>query len=142
MMKRIGTIIARVLLVLYLAALAYLCFGKFSSIPSIPVPLFGIAPDKFFHFIMFLPFPFLVYFSIGKRSASPWKAVGKTVCIFLLGCLLAAATEVVQSFIIYRSGDAKDFLADGLSLSINSLIVFVIDLIRNRRLWSRNPSHQ
>ena len=50
--------------------------------------------------------------------------------LFALGCMLAGATEIGQTYTKYRSGDLKDFKADGLALGISCLIVLVIDLAK------------
>ena len=45
-----------VLLILYLGAVAWLCFGSFDNAPSIKESFLGIPTDKLIHFSMFLFF--------------------------------------------------------------------------------------
>ena len=47
----------RILFFLYIAAVLYLCFGRFDNAPSIELNLWGIPTDKIVHFLMFFPFP-------------------------------------------------------------------------------------
>ena len=52
---------------------------------------------------------------------------------FLIGCLLAAGTELGQAFLTdYRTGDSMDFLADFIALFSGSLIATSIDLLKLR----------
>ena len=60
---KVNKTIARIVFLLYLAVLMYLCFGKFQGIPQAPHGFFGIEGDKVVHFLMFLPFPILSYFA-------------------------------------------------------------------------------
>ena len=51
----------RVAFYLYLIAIAVLCFGKFSDLPSVSNTILGIPTDKVVHFVMFFPFPILAF---------------------------------------------------------------------------------
>ena len=120
-------------MILYIAAVAFLCFAHFEKMPDIQKTVLGLEQDKIVHFLMFLPFPFLSYFAIGKNPSGPWKAIGAVLLIFLAGCLIAAGTELGQGFFPYRSTDAKDFLADACALALGSLAVFIIMLVKGVR---------
>jgi len=116
----------------YLGLVAYACFGHFENVPDITKTFLGIPMDKLVHFIMFFPFPILCYMLTG-RFGSNWKAVLGMVVIFLIGCLLASGTELVQSKLAYRGAEVADFRADCISLAISSLIVFILDVSRKRK---------
>jgi hypothetical protein len=124
---------ARVLFVLYLVAVAWLCFGKFSSVPDVPRSFWGIPTDKVVHFLMFLPFPLLAYGALGVRPRSFFLSLLLVAGIFAAGCVLSGGTEVVQSFLYWRSGDLRDFEADALALGISSGIVLLIETVRQIR---------
>ena len=49
--------------------------------------------------------------------------------MFVIGCLLAGATEVIQGELGYRTEDIMDFRADGISLAIASIITFILRLL-------------
>ena len=138
-MKRNTTLCFRILMILYIIALAVLCFGHFGSLPQIHSKILGLEQDKVVHFLMFLPFPLLSYYALGIQPSGPWKAIGLVLLIFLAGSLVAAATEIAQGFLPYREADPKDFLADTCALALCSLAVFIIMLVKGIRS-SRTPS--
>lgn len=118
---------------LYIAAVLYLCFGKFSDLSSVPRSLFGIESDKLVHFLMFLPFPILFYMALGLCTAKPWHSILLALGILCLGTMIAAGTEYVQGLIPYRASDPADFTADFLALCISSVIILLIDLNKTKR---------
>ena len=126
-----------ILLLVYLGVLAWCCFGNFDDIPQPRKEFFGIAFDKIVHFIMFLPFPFLCFLAFNCIEAKPWKAMLGIVAIFLAGCLIAAGTEIGQSYTAHRVGDPKDFMADFLSLAVSSLAMTVFYLVKRLRLKTK-----
>jgi len=126
-------LLARVVFLLYMAAVLYLCFGKFSSLSSVPRQLLGIDSDKLVHFLMFLPFPILFYLSFGCNASKPLHSILLALGTLCLGSLIAAGTELVQDFIPYRASDPADFLADFLALALSSFIILLIDLNKKKR---------
>ena len=132
-MKKRTIILFRILLVLYIVALLILCFGHFGNLPQIHSKILGLEQDKVVHFLMFLPFPLLCYWADGIEPDGPRKAIGRMLSIFLSGCLMAAATEIAQRFLPYRTADPKDFLADTIALAVSSLAVFIVMLIHGIR---------
>ena len=124
---------ARILFGLYLVAVAVLCFGKFDSAQDVPRDLWGIPTDKIVHFLMFFPFPILACLASGCYRGERWQATFRTVIAFLAGCAFAAATEWVQTWLSYRSGDPVDFGADALALLLSSAIVLIIVLAKHRK---------
>lgn len=133
-MTRRQRIFARILFVVYLASVAWLCFGRFDSMPDVPRYFLGIPIDKIVHFLMFFPFPILAFLAFDKFTEKWWVSVLFTLGTFLVGALIAAGTEVGQARLTsYRSGDPKDYLADLLALGISSLIVLTIDIWKQRK---------
>ena len=92
--------IFRILLVLYLCAVAWLCFGHFSNIPNIKMSYWGIPTDKIVHFLMFFPFPLLAFGGFDKYTTKPWHSFLFVAVLFGIGCLLAGATEITTVVII------------------------------------------
>ena len=75
-----------VLFLVYVALVAWLCFGMFKPSQDIPRSLFGIPIDKVVHFLMFLPFPILGTIAFDFRSW--WRALALTTLLALLSTLL------------------------------------------------------
>ena len=132
-MTRRQLIWARILFAVYLAAVAFLCFGQFSGSQDVPMDLWGIPTDKVVHFLMFFPFPLLACLAFGGYRGTPGQAVLKTAAAFLAGCVFAAGTEWVQTRLPYRSGDPVDFQADALALLLSSIIVLLLVLVKHRK---------
>lgn len=131
------------LLIAYLGAVVYCCFGHFSDLPEINSDsLFGIPADKVVHFLMFFPFPILCHLAFAGWTTKTSHTVLSVSVIFLTGAVIAAATEIGQSFTDYRSGDILDFTADTISLAVSSMIVLLIDLHikkHQKRICSKEP---
>lgn len=123
------TILARILFVVYLAAIAFLCFMHADKIPDMQKTLFGIPTDKVAHFLMFLPFPILAFLAYDHVTNKVWSAVLSAVLTFAVGAAIAWGTEYIQGMLPYRSRDVADFRADLLALGISTLGVFITDLV-------------
>lgn len=122
-------IIFRILMILYIFAVGYLCFNNFKDIPSdLPKMLFGIPIDKVAHFCMFFPFPILGFFAFDHSRWSVLETIGKILVLAAYGCIFAGLTELVQGLLPYRTDDLADFKADTIGISLASLIVFIVDI--------------
>ena len=114
-----GRLIARIVFLLYLAAVLYLCFGNFSDMSSVAKHFLGIESDKVVHFLMFLPFPVLFYMAFGWRTRNPWHSI-----------LLAVATSIDAlavgfSFaMIQEEHVARAFLVIGLTSFVVSFLAY------------------
>lgn len=120
-------------MLLYICTVAYLCFHRFSSLPSISQTIFGIPTDKVVHFFMFLPFPALTVMCMGEVPHSRSAIILQGILAFLAGCLFAVLTEYIQTKLYYRSGDILDFAADAIALALTSVISFSILAHRFRK---------
>ena len=126
-------LVSLILFILYLAALAWCCFGNFDDLAKVQKSFFGIATDKVVHFIMFFPFPILCFQSFSFAVRKQRTAFLATILVFFLGCLVAAGTEIGQSYTSYRSGDPMDFGADVLSMAISSVLCLICYLIYRKK---------
>lgn len=123
----------RVAFYLYLAVLAVLCFGSFPGLPAVSEDLFGLPTDKVVHFVMFFPFPILTFLAYDNFMGNRKEVLVFALITFLLGCFIAAGTEVGQSlFTTTRVGDVMDFLADVVALVSGSAIALLMELRRFR----------
>ena len=113
----------RILLVIYLAAVAYICFASQGDLPSFDEWPFKIPADKVVHFLMFLPWPILACLSVLPFDAGRTrKAVIVMMLMTLAGCAIAGVTEWIQGLLPYRSKDIFDCIADCLGLLTGALL--------------------
>ncbi|MDO5442454.1 MAG: VanZ family protein [Bacteroidia bacterium] len=126
-------IIQKSIFLIYLAAVAYLCLGHFSRLPNVPRIIWGIPIDKWVHFIMFFPFPVLFHWAFRWPTSKWWHSLLLTAGILAVGALVAYSTEFIQGLTTYRSRDLMDFRADFKALSLSSIIVLTIELIKIRK---------
>ena len=125
-------ILARIFLVVYLGLIAFACFGHFDKLPEM-IPYFLVLPQhKLAHFITFFPLPFLMWLAFDKYTTKTWHSLLFIIGAFLTGCVIAAATEVGQYYTGYRSADSLDFFADALAMAICSLLVFILDISKQK----------
>lgn len=129
------TILSRILFILYLAAIAFLCFMKVDKLPQIQRLILGIPADKVAHFLMFLPFPILAFLAYDHVTDKPWRCVLFAVVNFLCGAAVALLTEYIQGLLPYRSRDLADFQVDLLAIGASTLLVFIVDIFHTK---SRN----
>ncbi len=123
----------RILLVVYLAGVAYLCFGHFDDLPSIQKTIFGIPMDKVVHFCMFFPAPLIGFFAFRDKPKPAGEALVSLICICSFACIFAGITEIIQGTLPYRSEDINDFKADCLAIGIATVLTFFINLIMSGR---------
>lgn len=124
----------RAIFFVYLAAVLYLCFGRFENAPSVEWNLFGIPTDKLVHFGMFFPYPILAFLAFDKYTETVKSSLLFTLATLLVGILLAIGTEWGQAHLTdYRSGDPWDLTADILALVLSSVIIFVWDISKQKK---------
>ena len=126
-------IIFRILTILYVVAVAWLCFANLSKAPQMPRTLFGLPIDKVVHFLMFFPFPILAFLAYDHLTQTPWQALAALISICAIGGIFAGITEIIQGQLSYRTKDINDFGADCLAIGLSGLLVFVIDVLKMRK---------
>ena len=131
--NRIRARIFQIILVLYIAAVGFLCFANFHQMSNVPRSFLGIGTDKIVHFLMFFPFPILAFFAYDRLTKTPWQALAALVSICAIGCAFAGLTEVIQETLPYRTKDLHDFGADCIAVGIASVLVFVIDVAKMKK---------
>ena len=112
-------------MLLYLCAVAVLCFANMGKAPT-QGEIWGIPSDKIAHFLLFIPFPFVAWRCTRPRTETVPYIVGKICLIFLLGLLLGFATEYIQGYLPQRCRELLDFLADfcGITAACLSIVIF------------------
>ena len=131
--NRTRSLLFKLAMLLYVVAVAYLCFANFHKLPEVPKTFLGIPMDKVVHFCMFFPFPILAFFAYDKITETPLQALAALLCICAFGGIFAGLTEIIQGSLPYRSQDVHDFNADLLSIGISGLLVFVYDVSKMKK---------
>ena len=131
--NRTRSLLFKLAMLLYVVAVAYLCFANFHKLPEAPRTLFGIPTDKIVHFCMFFSFPILAFFAYDRLTETPLQALAALLCICAFGGIFAGLTELIQGALPYRSQDVHDFSADLLSIGISGLLVFVYDVSKMKK---------
>ncbi|MBR5724319.1 MAG: VanZ family protein [Bacteroidales bacterium] len=131
--NRLRSILFKIAMLLYIAAVAYLCFANFHKLPDVPKSFLGIPMDKLVHFCMFFPFPILAFLAYDKLTDTPLKALAALISICAVGCIFAGITELVQDSLPYRTKDLNDFGADCLAVGLASVLTFIIDISKMRK---------
>lgn len=126
--KSSRVVLSRILFILYLGAIAFLCLVHPGRLPEVSRFIFGIPTDKVAHFLMFLPFPVLAFLSYNLRSTKVWHTLLFTLIVFTVGFGLAALTEYLQGLTSYRTSERADLVADTIALGCSCLMVFLVDL--------------
>ncbi len=133
-MKRGTVIFFRIVFLLYIAAVLYLCFGHFDNVPGVKWSYFGIPTDKIVHFGMFFPFVILSNWAIGRRPEKWYLGVLAGILLGLLGLGIAALTEIGQNLLTdWRVGDVADYRADQLAVTISTILVIILNIYRSLR---------
>ena len=128
-MKTYSRLFKIILFLVYLAAVAWLCFGNFKPGPDIPRRLFGYPIDKVIHFLMFLPFPVLGALAFDFRSW--WRALSIST---LMGNIIAFSFEHLQGRITkYRVTDPSDLNANLIGITVGILIAVIIGLCARKK---------
>ena len=122
-------IIWTLVFLLYVAAVAWLCFGSFSPSPDMPREILSIPVDKCVHFLMFMPFPVLG--TLAFREHSWWR----TLCwMTLIANIIATLFESLQTRINpERFTDPKDLNANLLGITTGLLLMALIGLFSNKK---------
>lgn len=124
----------RLVFFLYLAAVLVLCFANFTDAPSVTQSILGIPTDKIVHFCMFFPFPVLAFLAFDTFTKNWRTSLLFAIAAFGAGIILALVTEWGQAHLTtWRSGDPKDFAADIIALGVSSILVFILDIRKQRK---------
>lgn len=137
---KISSNIWRMLTVIYLAVVAYLCFWRFSPSPSVPNFIFGIPTDKVLHCLMFTPAVPLVFLSLpGKWKRGFWMELPILLLTAVFSATVAGLVELFQGLTSYRSCDLYDYYADIAGISFASIVTLSVLAFRAfRSRSSRN----
>ena len=122
---------AILLFAVYLAAVAYLCFLRPDSIPTLPQFIYGIPTDKVIHFFMFLPDPLLAYISFRPDKGGLGAELLAFAAILAAGAVMAMGVERLQ-IAAGRNYDIKDFYANLAGMAAGAAATAVFIFARHR----------
>jgi VanZ family protein len=97
----------------------------------IPKSFLSIPIDKFVHFLMFLPYSFLVFGAFKNKHF--WVLLIHILCT---GILLAIITEYSQALLtVNRTPELTDLLADIIAITTGVITIVLLKnkFIRNRK---------
>ena len=117
----------------YIASLLTLCLIKPDDLPQPEIYFFGLPVDKVVHFLMFLPFPVLVYMMLFEKARKKWLDTLILAGGMALGLCAALGTEFLQSLTQYRSADIHDVYADMQGICLGGIIVLAFIILRKNR---------
>lgn len=117
----------------YIAAILVLCLIKPDDLPQPEIYIFGLPVDKVVHFLMFMPFPVLVYMMLFEKTRRRWQEVLILAGGMALGLCAAFGTEFLQSLTQYRSADIHDVYADMQGICSGGVLVLLFIILRKNR---------
>lgn len=118
--------------ILYMTAVAVLCFLRPENLPQIEtVSFLGIPTDKLLHFMLFFPFTILSSGIFINRKTGLPQALAIIVILTLTGTVVAYGTEIIQSYTGYRTFEAADFHADAAGIAVGTAF-YIAYIIFNR----------
>lgn len=121
---------AAILLVIYLAAIIYLCLMKPDDIPDAPLTIFGLPADKLVHFCMFAPFPVMSFTTFNQKGSSITRQLVLIAILAAVGAGFAYGTEQLQALTGYRAYEITDFYADSIGLACGTAAVVTYILFK------------
>lgn len=124
--------LSRILLLLYVAAVCLLCFLHIGNGISMNDTWLGFPRDKVLHFLMFLPFPVLMYMAFHKPAGKPWRLIFFLLVTIVIGAIAGGAIELIQKATGYRSCDILDFRADCIGLLAGCIIMLIYGAISKK----------
>lgn len=117
---------------IYIAAVLLLCLMKPTDLPQHDIMIFGIPADKLAHFIMFMPYPILVYLMFFDRNRSRLLDLCILAVCIAMGIGTAIGTEQLQAMTQYRTPDINDVYADMKGMAPGCIGVLIYILIKKR----------
>lgn len=126
-MLRSAKILINTLYVIYLTMVLFLCFYKFSPTGiDLGRHFLGIRLDRYVHFAMFFPYPFITWLTCRYTAGSRFLRKQAIIITLTSGLIFAGLTEICQDvFFSSRQGDIYDFLADSISVISGTIIVTI-----------------
>ncbi len=125
-MNKSARILVKILYLIYIAMVLFFCFYKFSSSDlDLGKYFLGIRMDRYAHFIMFFPYPFITWMTLKYSTHFPRLSRHSFILTILSGLAFAALTEICQDlFFQSRQGDTLDFAADSIAIITGTVTAY------------------
>ena len=117
---------------LYIAAILLLCLMKPTDLPQPDIMIFGIPADKIAHFLMFMPYPVLVYLMFYNKDRSRVLDLCILAACIAMGVGTAIGTEQLQAMTQYRTPDINDVYADMKGMAPGCIGVLIYIILKKR----------
>ncbi|MEG1485286.1 MAG: VanZ family protein [Bacteroidales bacterium] len=116
------------LFLLYLLTVLFFCLYNFTNNNiNLAEYFFGIRLDRVFHFLMFLPYPFVCWLFFNYNKYIKIFKEYTFAAIILSGILFASMAEASQELLTtYRDSDPYDLAANITGILIGSLLVYIL----------------
>lgn len=124
-MNKGAKILVITLFIIYIAMVLFFCFYKFRSAGiDLGKYFLGIRLDRYAHFTMFFPYPFITWLTCGYTTRFKFLQKYAIPITLVSGLVFAGMTELFQDwFFASRQGDILDFAADSVSIILGTVIV-------------------
>lgn len=110
-MQKGADILVKTLFIIYILMVMFFCFYRFSSTDiDLSRYFLGIRLDRYAHFAMFFPYPFIAWLTCRYTSRSQLLRRHAITVTLISGLIFAGMTELFQDwFFPSRQGDVMDF---------------------------------
>ncbi|MBP3344524.1 MAG: VanZ family protein [Bacteroidales bacterium] len=120
---------AATLAIIYVSLVFFCCLYKFSGSENLDLSryLFGIRLDRYAHFTMFFPYPFVAWLFLHYEKGTFLLHKYPYLAILVSGFLLALAAEASQELLTaYRDTDPYDLIANFTGVTVGTIMVYAM----------------
>lgn len=117
------------LLFCYIASVFFCCLYKFSGTENMDLGkyLLGIRLDRYIHFVMFFPYPFIAWIFMNYTKMRELLRPYTYSLIIISGLILASVAEASQeAFTAYRDTDPFDLTANTAGIFAATFVVYLL----------------
>lgn len=118
-----------ILMICYISLVFFCCLHKFGGSDSIDLGKYflGIRLDRYIHFTMFFPYPFVAWIFINYTKRQELLKRYTYSLIIISGLVFASAAEASQEvFTTFRDTDPFDLTANITGIFTATLIVYLL----------------
>lgn len=120
---------AATLAIIYVSLVFFCCLYKFSGSDNLDLMQYfmGIRLDRYAHFTMFFPYPFVAWLFLHYEKGTSLLHKYPYPAILVSGFLLALAAEASQELLTaYRDTDPYDLIANFTGVTVGTIMVYAL----------------